>query len=213
MKLTKNNMKLKKTKNNMKLKKTKNNMKLKKTKNNSKKKSKKPLTKKKSKYIGGRYTKYNSKKNKKVKKGGVVDAARYMVKHKNKTPKKSSSKSLSKHSSPKPVATLFSRPKIKDDYYKKTHKSRTTGNPVDNPGNRRLLDLENQDILNLIGRETNKIRERKRLEEYEKQQKEDELKRQMSYEAKQWHTPRCTCDVDGPPGMGTCPECGAYNAY
>ena len=156
----------------------------------------------------------NSKKTKKKMKGGVVEAARYIV---NRKPVK---KATSKKSSPKPVAKLFNKPQIKENYYKKAHKNRITGKPVQNPGNRSLLDLDNQDILNLIGRETNAIRERKRLEkekqrfeELQKKQRDYELKRQMSYEAKQWHTPSCRCDVDGPPGIGTCTECGAYNPY
>jgi hypothetical protein len=174
---------------------SKSNIKLKKTKKKLKK------SKKQSKHKGGSFNKYKTKK---VKKGGVIDAARYMVKQKNKTPKKLKSSSKSKHSSPKPVATLFSRPEIKDDYYKKAHKNRKTGKPVNNPGNRSLFDLDNQDILNLIGKETNKIRNKKKLEK----QKEELYRKQFWY-----NNPSCTCDVDGPPGMGTCPECGAYNAY
>ena len=53
----------------------------------------------------------------------------------------------------------------------------------------------------------------RRVNEFQKTKRDYELDRQMSAEEKRWHTPSCTCDVDGPPGIGTCPECGAYNAY
>ena len=161
----------------------------------------KTKTKSKTKQTGGRKKKSNSKKTKKKMKGGVVDAARYMVNRN--LVKKLYSKKSSDKSSPKPVAKLFNRPEIKENYYKKAHKNRITGKPVKNPGNRSLFELDNQDILNLIGRETNAIRERKRLEE----------EKEREYQRRFWNTPSCTCDVDGPPGMGTCPECGAYNAY
>tara|TARA_R110002074_G_scaffold35018_6_gene95846 strand:+ start:14673 stop:15362 length:690 start_codon:yes stop_codon:yes gene_type:complete len=181
-------------------------------KSKSKTKSKKSKTKsKKSKQTGGRKKMSNYKKTKKKMKGGVLEAARYMV---NRKPvKRSSSKKSSNKSSPKPVAKLFNKPEIKENYYKKAHKNRKTGNPVKHPGNRSLLGLDNQDILSLIGRETNSIRERKKLEGIQKTKRDYELDRQMSAEEKRWHTPSCTCDVDGPPGIGTCPECGAYNAY
>lgn len=171
----------------------------------------------KKKYLKKTKTKTKTKNKTKTKKqtGGVYDSVAYRRPSKpaKQTRKKSSSrKSSGRKSSAKkssgPKVKLFENPNIREDYYKKAQRNRRTGKAVNNPGNRSLIDLDNQDILSLIGEHTRNVRLRKLRE-----QREYDLKRQQSAERKNAYVPNCDCDIYGPPGGGTCPECGAYYAY
>jgi hypothetical protein len=184
-------------------------------------------SKTKKKYLKKTKTKTKTKKQM----GGVYESVAYrrpsqpakQTRKKSSAKKSSAKKSSGRKSNAKkssgPKVKLFENPNLRENYYKKAQRNRRTGQVVDNPGNRSLIDLDNQDILSLIGKHTFGVRERKRREKREREQREYELrrqyeiKRQESEERKNAHAPNCNCHIDGPPGGGTCPECGAYYAY
>ena len=163
-------------------------------------------------------TKTKTKTKKQI--GGVYESVAYRrpsqpakQTRKKSSAKKSSGRKSSAKKSSGPKVKLFENPNLRENYYKKAQRNRRTGQVVDNPGNRSLIDLDNQDILSLIGKHTLGVRERKRREKREREQREYDLKRQQSEERRIHYVPNCNCDIDGPPGGGTCPECGAYYAY